>query len=50
MRMCQYTVLICPTQAFFANFTFTTNICSLFCGVECRILGEILAFLPTFNP
>ena len=51
MRMCQYTVLKCPTQAIFCElFTFTTNICSLFCGVECRILEEILAFLPTLNP
>ena len=38
------------TGIFGELFTFTTNICSLFCGVECRILGEILAFLATFNP
>ena len=51
MRMRQQTVLKSSHTGIFCElFTFTTNICSLFRGVECRILGEILSFLPTFNP
>ena len=45
MRMRQYTVKMSHTGIFCELFTFTTNICSLFCGVECPILGENLAKL-----